>query len=80
MWQTLAPAGTAGTDTRRLLDCASRIGREDIVDDISRQLHPEKAVDAGAAADQLDKLERNDPKLRWLSSKNYSARILTIAY
>ena len=62
LWQTLAPAGTAGTDTRRLLDCASRLGREDIVDDISRQLHPEKAVDAGAAADQLDKLERNDPE------------------
>src|SRR5271168_3740271 len=62
LWQALAPAGTAGTDTRRLLDCASRLGREDIVDDISRQLHPEKAVDAGAVADQLEKLERNDPE------------------
>jgi tetratricopeptide (TPR) repeat protein len=62
LWQALAPAGTAGTDTRRLLDCASRLGREDIVDDISRQLHPEKAVDAGSIADQLDKLERNDPE------------------
>jgi tetratricopeptide (TPR) repeat protein len=62
LWQSLAPAGTAGTDTRRLLDCASRLGREDIVNDISRQLHPEKAVDAGAVADQLDKLERNDPE------------------
>jgi tetratricopeptide (TPR) repeat protein len=62
LWQTLAPAGTAGTDTRRLLDCAGRLGREDIVTDISRQLHPEKVVDAGSAADQLDKLERNDPE------------------
>jgi tetratricopeptide (TPR) repeat protein len=62
LWQTLAPAGTAGTDTRRLLDCAGRLGREDIVADISRQLHPEKTVDAGSVADQLDKLERNDPE------------------
>jgi len=62
LWQTLAPAGTAGTDTRRLLDCAGRLGREDIVAEISRQLHPEKAVDATSAADQLDKLERSDPE------------------
>jgi len=62
LWQTLAPAGSSGMDTRRLLDCAGRLGREDIVADISRQLHPEKAVDAGSVADQLDKLERNDPQ------------------
>jgi tetratricopeptide (TPR) repeat protein len=62
LWQTLAPAGSAGTDTRRLLDCASRLGREDIVNDISRQLHPEKAADAGAVAGQLDKLERTNPE------------------
>src|SRR5580693_2927271 len=62
LWQTLAPAGSTGTDTRRLLDCAARLGREDIVDDISRQLHPDKAVDAGDVADQLEKLERNDPE------------------
>jgi len=62
LWQALAPAGTAETDTRRLLDCASRLGREDIVEDISRQLHSEKAIDAGAVADPLDKLERNNPE------------------
>jgi tetratricopeptide (TPR) repeat protein len=62
LWQTLAPAGSAGVDTRRLLDCASRLGREDIVNEISRQLHPEQAVDAGTTANQLDKLERNDPE------------------
>ena len=44
----LAPAGTTGTDTRRLLDCAARLGREDIVTEITRQLHPEKAIDAGS--------------------------------
>jgi tetratricopeptide (TPR) repeat protein len=62
LWQTLAPVGTAGTDTRRLLDCASRLGREDIVNEISRELHPEHVVDAGTVASQLDKLERNDPE------------------
>ncbi len=62
LWQTLAPAGSAGIDTRRLLDCASRLGREDIVTEISRQLHPEQAIDAGTSANQLDKLEHNDPE------------------
>ncbi len=62
LWQALAPAGSAGTDTRRLLDCASRLGREDIVGEISRQLHPELAIDAGTVASQLDKLERTDPE------------------
>jgi len=62
LWQALAPAGSTGTDTRRLLDCASRLGREDIVNEIARQLHPEQAVDAGTIANQLDKLERNDPE------------------
>ena len=36
LWQTLAPAGTSSIDTRRLLDCASRLGREDIVNEISQ--------------------------------------------
>ncbi len=62
LWQTLAPAGSAGTDTRRLLDCANRLGREDIVNEVSRQLHPEQAIDAGATADQLDKLEHSNPE------------------
>ncbi len=62
LWQSLAPAGSTSIDTRRLLDCASRLGREDIVSEISRQLHPEQAVDGAATANQLDKLERNDPE------------------
>ncbi len=62
LWQTLAPAGSAGIDTRRLLDCASRLGRQDIVSAISRDLHPEQAIEAGASADQLDNLERTDPQ------------------
>ncbi len=62
LWQTLAPAGTSSIDTRRLLDCASRLGREDIVNELSHQLHPEQTVDAGTSAAQLDKLEHNDPE------------------
>jgi tetratricopeptide (TPR) repeat protein len=62
LWQVLAPVGSTGTDTRRLLDCASRLGREDIVTDIARQLHPEQGADAGDANNHLDKLERNDPE------------------
>ncbi|MDB5107245.1 MAG: Transcription elongation factor, GreA/GreB family [Candidatus Binatus sp.] len=62
IWQALAPIGSNGTDTRRLLDCASRLGREDIVTDISRQLHPESANETGGLPRDLDKLERNDPQ------------------
>jgi len=62
LWQVLAPAGSSGTDTRRLLDCASRLGREDIVTDIARQLHPEQVADAGDSSNHLEKLERNDPE------------------
>lgn len=62
LWQVLAPAGSTGTDTRRLLDCASRLGREDIVIDIARQLHPEQVVEAGDSSNHLEKLERNDPE------------------
>jgi tetratricopeptide (TPR) repeat protein len=62
LWQTLAPAGMAGIDTRRLLDCAGRLGREDIVNSISRELHPEHPTDATSAASQLDKLEHSDPE------------------
>ena len=84
LWQTLAPAGTTGTDTRRLLDCASRLGREDIVNSISRELHPENVVDAGSIANQLDKLERTDPEaalagLEELLRENPSDRILRLA-
>ncbi len=83
LWQTLAPGGTAGTDTRRLLDCASRLGREDIVNEISRDLHPENTVDAGSIVNQLDKLERNDPEaalvgLEGLLSENPGDRVLKL--
>jgi tetratricopeptide (TPR) repeat protein len=62
LWQALAPVGSAGTDTRRLLDCASRLGREDIVTDITRQLNPEQLNEGGGMPGHLDKLERNDPE------------------
>jgi tetratricopeptide (TPR) repeat protein len=62
LWQALAPAGTICTDTRRLLDCAGRLGREDIVNEITQQLHPENPAEVASAADQLDKLERSNPE------------------
>jgi len=51
-----------GPDTRRLLDWRSRLGREDIVTDIARQLHPEQVADSGDSSNHLEKLERNDPE------------------
>jgi tetratricopeptide (TPR) repeat protein len=62
LWQTLAPVGSTGIDTRRLLDCAGRLGREDIVSMVSRQLQPEQIVDASTTVKQLEKLERDDPE------------------
>ena len=66
LWQALAPAGTAGTDTRRLLDCASRLGREDIVDEVSRQLHPETRLSMPAMS-RISSRNSNatTPKPRW---------------
>jgi len=83
LWQTLAPAGTAGIDTRRLLDCAGRLGREDIVNNISRELHPEHSTDATGLASQLDKLEINDPEaalvgLEELLSQHPDDRVLRL--
>jgi tetratricopeptide (TPR) repeat protein len=62
LWETLATSGSSGTDTRRLLDCASRLGREDIVNELASRLHPENVTDPGDISSQLDKLERNDPE------------------
>ncbi|HYL57763.1 MAG TPA: hypothetical protein VEU51_02750 [Candidatus Acidoferrales bacterium] len=73
LWQTLAPPGSAGTDTRRLLDCATRLGREDILTEISRQFQPE-AQPEDTNADplaHLDKLERNDPEAALGALENY---------
>ena len=65
LWERLAQPGTsgaAGPDTRRLLDCANRLGREDIVTGIMKQLHPEQVADAGGLPADLEKLERNEPE------------------
>jgi tetratricopeptide (TPR) repeat protein len=62
LWQMLAPIGSTGTDSRRLLDCASRLGREDIVTNIARQLHPEQVAEPEDSSKRLDKLERIDPE------------------
>ena len=60
LWEALAASGSPN-DGRRLLDCASRLGREDIVLDLTRQLHPEQADSATAKSSELDRLEHSDP-------------------
>lgn len=71
LWQALAPVGSAGTDTRRLFDCATRLGREDIVTDLSRQLHLEEPAENSDPLANLDKLERNDPEAALAAIENY---------
>ncbi len=73
LWQTLAPPGSAGTDTRRLLDCAGRLGREDILTEISRQFQPEAPAENTNADPlaHLEKLERNDPEAALAALENY---------
>ncbi|HVN63020.1 MAG TPA: hypothetical protein VMT58_00170, partial [Candidatus Binataceae bacterium] len=62
LWEALAPVGSGSTDTRRLLDCASRLGREDLVLEITRQFRPDAAVADTNLSNRLDKLEREDPE------------------
>jgi hypothetical protein len=45
-----------------LLDCANRLGREDIVPEIMKQWHPELASETVGVVIDLDQLERNDPE------------------
>ncbi|MGH7812819.1 MAG: PIN domain-containing protein [Candidatus Binataceae bacterium] len=61
LWEALAPLGSGSTDTRRLLDCASRLGREDLVLEITRQFRPDAAVADTSFSNRIDKLERDDP-------------------
>ncbi|MDO8431185.1 MAG: hypothetical protein Q7S58_02115 [Candidatus Binatus sp.] len=62
LWQRLSQSDAAGPDTRRLLDSANRLGREDIVADIMKLWHPEQPPEIAGLPADLDKLERNDPE------------------
>jgi tetratricopeptide (TPR) repeat protein len=61
LWEALAQSGSA-TDSRRVLDCATRLGRDDIVRELSLRLAPESAATEPSQSSELERLERNDPE------------------
>jgi tetratricopeptide (TPR) repeat protein len=61
LWETLAASGNPN-DSRRLVDCAERLGRNDIVLEVSRQLDPEAVEEGAAGSGELEQLERSDPE------------------
>ncbi|HXW84676.1 MAG TPA: hypothetical protein VEJ86_09755, partial [Candidatus Binataceae bacterium] len=62
LWETLAAGGDAN-DTRRLLECATRLGRSDIMLDITRRTNPAAAEAAQETPEQeIERVERTDPE------------------
>ena len=55
-----AQIGATASDTRRLLECAIRLGRDEVVLEVCRKLRAEGALVAGALEFELEILERND--------------------
>jgi tetratricopeptide (TPR) repeat protein len=56
-----APQGGAtASDTRRLLECATRLGRSEVVLEVCRKLRADGALVEGAFEVELEILERND--------------------
>lgn len=60
LWQPLVQAGFAPGDTRRLLECASRLGRDEIVLEVCRKLRADGVLVEGALDFELEILERTD--------------------
>lgn len=63
LWQTLAAGGQAA-DRRRLVECASRLGREDIIASVAREgaAGSTAATEPERADDDLAHLEETDPQ------------------
>lgn len=63
LWQTLATSGQPA-DNRRLIECASRLGREDIVTAIARGGTIEASASGAADSSEADlaRLEQSDPE------------------
>lgn len=55
-----AQIGATASDTRRLLECAIRLGRDEVVLEVCRKLRAEGALVEGALEFELEILERND--------------------
>jgi tetratricopeptide (TPR) repeat protein len=62
LWQSLAHPGCPPGDIRRLLECAGRLGRDEIALDICRRLRAAGELKDGAIEFELEILERNDPQ------------------
>jgi tetratricopeptide (TPR) repeat protein len=52
--------GATSSDVRRLLECATRLGRNDLVLEVCRKLRVDGALVEGAFAFELEMLERHD--------------------
>ncbi len=63
LWQSISAAG-GGTavDMRRLLECANRLGRDDIVLQALRDLKNAGGLGEGALEFEIELLERHDPE------------------
>ncbi len=62
LWQALAAGASAGADRRRLLDCASRLGRDSIVLELNRETRSDGTAADDGLSERLGALERNDPE------------------
>ena len=52
--------GATPSDVRRLLECATRLGRTDVILEVCRKLRVDGALVEGAFEYELELLERND--------------------
>ena len=56
-----AQVGATAGDTRRLLECATRLGRHEVVLEVCRKMRTDGALLEGAFEFELEILERHDP-------------------
>ncbi len=61
LWESLVQMGAGANETRRLLECAGRLGRDEIVLEVCRNLRAQGALVEGATEFELEILERRDP-------------------
>ncbi|HVN26966.1 MAG TPA: hypothetical protein VMT64_00690, partial [Candidatus Binataceae bacterium] len=57
-----AQIGATASDIRRLLECAARLGRHEVMLEVCRKLRAENAMVEGAFEFELEILERHDPQ------------------
>jgi len=62
LWERLAPLNYAGQDTRRLLDCASRLDRHEIILKVCKALREAGVDDPDLVQGEISILEKYDPE------------------